>query len=244
MDDTISRAAALNCVYGTSPNKIKGRISELPSATDTNVGGNLIDRQAAISEIMEDIKDRSLHDDPATPEDYAEGYDEGIRNAAAIVLRVPSVQPDVPDTNVGYMISRQGVLRLLNAVPSEEFATKAMLIRGVNALPSAQPVNIAKLQPNCNQVASDCISRVAAIKAADSIIERDTSGNNDVVKAMTAWKEYIKALPSAQPVEDARAMCGECDAWNKYKNYPQPEQFNPCTICQEFDCTGCKFRRI
>ena len=30
--DTISRAAALNCVYGTSPNKIKGRISELPSA--------------------------------------------------------------------------------------------------------------------------------------------------------------------------------------------------------------------
>ena len=31
-DDTISRAAALNCVYGTSPNKIKGRIAELPSA--------------------------------------------------------------------------------------------------------------------------------------------------------------------------------------------------------------------
>ena len=36
-------------------------------------------------------------------------------------------------------ISRQGVLRLLNAVPSEEFATKAMLISGVKALPSAQP---------------------------------------------------------------------------------------------------------
>lgn len=36
-------------------------------------------------------------------------------------------------------ISRQGVLRLLNAVPSEEFATKAMLISGVNALPPAQP---------------------------------------------------------------------------------------------------------
>lgn len=36
-------------------------------------------------------------------------------------------------------ISRQGVLRLLNVVPSEEFATKAMLINGVNALPSAQP---------------------------------------------------------------------------------------------------------
>lgn len=53
---------------------------------------DMISRQAAISEIMEDLKDRSLHDDPATPEDYAEGYDEGIRNAAAIVLQVPSAQ--------------------------------------------------------------------------------------------------------------------------------------------------------
>ena len=32
VNDTISRAAALNCVYGTSPNKIKGRIVELSSA--------------------------------------------------------------------------------------------------------------------------------------------------------------------------------------------------------------------
>lgn len=45
---------------------------------------------------------------------------------------------------------------------------------------------------------SDPIDRQAAIKAADSIIERDTSGNNDVVKAMTAWKEYIKGMPPAQ----------------------------------------------
>ena len=29
------------------------------------------------------------------------------------------------------------------------------------------------------------------------------------------------------------------------KNFPpaQQEQINPCTICQEFDCYGCKFRR-
>ena len=54
----------------------------------------------------------------------------------------------------------------------------------------------------------DTISRVAAIKAADSIIERDTSGNNDVVRAMTAWKEYIKALPTvdAVPVDDVFAL--------------------------------------
>lgn len=23
----------------------------------------------------------------------------------------------------------------------------------------------------------------------------------------------------------------------------QPEQFDPCAVCQEVDCTGCKFRR-
>lgn len=45
----------------------------------------------------------------------------------------------------------------------------------------------------------DVISRQAAIDGADAIIARDTSGNNDVVKAMTAWKEYINSLPSAQP---------------------------------------------
>lgn len=45
----------------------------------------------------------------------------------------------------------------------------------------------------------DLISRQAAIDAADVIIARDESGNNDVVKALRAWKAYIKALPSAQP---------------------------------------------
>ena len=45
----------------------------------------------------------------------------------------------------------------------------------------------------------EAISRQAAINAADNIIERDTSGNNDVVKAMTAWKMYVEALPSVQP---------------------------------------------
>lgn len=49
-----------------------------------------------------------------------------------------------------------------------------------------------------DDIVNDTISRQEAIKAADSIIERDKSGNNDVVKAMTAWKEYIKELPPAQ----------------------------------------------
>ena len=54
---------------------------------------------------------------------------------------------------------------------------------------------------------NDLISRQAAVDGADAIIAIDTSGNNDVVKAMTAWKEYIIGLPSAQP---EIIMCKEC----------------------------------
>lgn len=46
---------------------------------------------------------------------------------------------------------------------------------------------------------NDCISRQAAIDAAREIIERDTSGNNDVVNAMIAWSVYIKGLPPVTP---------------------------------------------
>ena len=49
----------------------------------------------------------------------------------------------------------------------------------------------------------DLIDRQAAIDAADKIIERDTSGSNAVVNAMIAWSEYIKTLPSAQPIQTA-----------------------------------------
>lgn len=45
----------------------------------------------------------------------------------------------------------------------------------------------------------DCISRQEAIETANKVIERDTSGNNDVVNAMIAWSVYIKSLPSVTP---------------------------------------------
>jgi hypothetical protein len=56
----------------------------------------------------------------------------------------------------------------------------------------------------------DLIDRQQAIDGADAIIARDTSGNNDVVKAMTAWKSYVEALPSAQPLV---IHCTDCEDW-------------------------------
>ena len=63
---------------------------------------------------------------------------------------------------------------------------------------------------------NDLISRQAAIDVADAVWS--VTGDKNVAKV---W-DQIKDLPSAQPGEDIRAMCGECDAWNQYKNYPQP----------------------
>lgn len=62
----------------------------------------------------------------------------------------------------------------------------------------------------------DLISRQAAIKAADAIISRDTSGNNDVVKAMTAWKHYINGLPSAHP--DLDETCEDCKEYDSERH--------------------------
>ena len=58
-------------------------------------------------------------------------------------------------------ISRQAAIECV-------YGSSPNKIKGrIAELPPAQPVNIAKLQPNCNQVASDCISRQAEIEAED-----------------------------------------------------------------------------
>ena len=105
-----------------------------------------------------------------------------------------------------------------------------------------------------NVATTDTISRAAVVDAIEGVDWYHQNENGEMVHGANsaehqAWYKAediyaaIEGVPPAQPVEDIRAMCGECDAWNQYKNYPQPEQFNPCTVCQEFDCTGCKFRR-
>ena len=71
---------------------------------------------------------------------------------------------------------------------------------------------------------SDLISRQDAIDAvADYIHNMDkvySTGRLTAEDCRDAAHSVIDELPPAQP-----------------------EQFNPCTVCQEFDCTECKFRR-
>lgn len=64
---------------------------------------------------------------------------------------------------------------------------------------------------------SDLIDRQSAIKAINEIIAVTPTQIDTVSDCIDA----VNSLPSAQP-ED---KCGECDAWNQYKNYTrQPEQ--------------------
>lgn len=68
----------------------------------------------------------------------------------------------------------------------------------------------------------DTISRRMAINALESIGSIDTEADKEYARSV------FEALPSTQSgsaEKDIRAMCGECDAWNIYKNYlsAQPE---------------------
>ena len=111
-DDVISRQAALNCVYGTSPNKIKGRIAELPSAQPVNiaklqpncnqVASDCISRQAMINEI--NLHVGILYDSPTL-----------VESLKLLVWSLPPAQPGwipvterIPDKEGSYLCTVQG----------------------------------------------------------------------------------------------------------------------------------------
>ena len=78
----------------------------------------------------------------------------------------------------------------------------------------------------------DAISRQAAIDGADVIIARDTSGNNDVVKAMTAWKSYVEGLPSVNPQEPKTGYWVELPTHESQSGLPWYE----CSECNSERC--------
>lgn len=72
------------------------------------------------------------------------------------------------------------------------------------------------------------ISRQAAIEAVNNAFDRETLLTG-FVRSIAV--RAIRDMPSAQPEgaeKDIRAMCGECDAWNIYKNYPQNYSNSRC----------------
>ena len=88
------------------------------------------------------------------------------------------------------------------------------------------------------ELMDDLISRQAAIEAADAIIARDKSGNNNVVNAMIAWREYIKHLQPAQPKRGKWILDGHhvrCDQCGMYMCNTDRE----CDPIPRFFCPNC-----
>ena len=103
----------------------------------------------------------------------------------------------------------------------------------IKQLPSAQP----GLQPTCNQLATDCISRQAAVDAA-------CDGADEWYGSRDKWRdkfitEYIEALPSAQPERKK----GKWIKTDKHDIYYQPGyKCSACgvlTTCHGGYCPNC-----
>ena len=91
------------------------------------------------------------------------------------------------------LISRQAVLKLLSAMPSEEAITKAMLIQNVKYMSSAQPEK--RTEERTETHACDCISRQAVIDAyGDWYVEEGTEEG-----FIGTVKQLLEGFPSAQP---------------------------------------------
>ena len=92
--------------------------------------------------------------------------------------------------------------------------------------------------PDTNVATTDTVSRAAVVDAIDGVDWYHQNDSGEMVHGANSAEDQpwykaediykaIEGVPSAQPMEDARAMCGECDAWNQYKN-PQ-SRWIPCT---------------
>ena len=159
-----------------------------PSATDTNVGGNLIDRQAALDALGEE------------PPVWYDGEDEIAernqwRRDVAAIKALPPAQPDVSDTNVGKMCEYYDLCRngrdekklreeLLSAQPECEDAVSRMAV--INAW-----------RDTCNSVMSKCACHYDD-DIKDTVYDH-TSEVNAVLRCNKEFKNALKALPLITP---------------------------------------------
>ena len=170
-------------------------------------------------EIVEFEGFKKIH--AVTHEDYA--HIEKTRQLAEWLKELKERRKkDVPDTNVGDMVSRQKAIDALKGLPTwwadaggfyggAQPPMTALLdpedaVSAIANLPSAQP----NLQPTCNNLATDAISRRAAIDAVCmewcNVKHQDCKHSFDDEKDDYYWCDGCETvlrtlpdLPSAQP---------------------------------------------
>lgn len=115
-------------------------------------------------------------------------------------------------THVCDLISRQEAINALGERPMVYVGSDYELgarnqydadILALETAPPAQPVNIAKLQPNCNQVASDCIGRQAAI---DALAEWHDAAITNRLNNLPSAQQWIPCKTSLPEKENTRVI--------------------------------------
>ena len=127
------------------------------------------------------------------------------RNTALDMAIEALVAQDVTDMNDGDMIYRQEAIDALSHMMDTDGFRNGWAVSRANvdcmlrSLPSAQ----SNLQPTCNQLATDCISRQASIDAID-VLKRNypSSCFEDLCKAVDI---AIKALSAQAEIDTWRA---------------------------------------
>ena len=77
---------------------------------------------------------------------YNEAWQDALDRVEGTIFNLPSAQPDVPDTNVGDMISRADAIDDLHGKDPSQIWDTADIEVWVNALPSAQTeIDVQKL---------------------------------------------------------------------------------------------------
>lgn len=96
-----------------------------------------------------------------------------------------------------------------------------MAERLIEEAPSAQPKLAINLPPNCHQIATDCISRQAAID--ELIAMREHIDARMSVIGCTAYDMAIEALREPEIIRckdckhwDGKKNGGFCEVWDKY----------------------------
>ena len=110
------------------------------------------------------------------------------------------------ETHACDSVNRQAAIDAVGSMLRRKFGIGGDLAEITLAgLPSAQP----NLQPTCNQLATDTISRQAAIEAMDGF-----NACGYVEEPFERLEKALKEIPAAQP-EIIR--CKDCKYWREYK---------------------------
>ncbi len=152
------------------------------------------------------------------------------------------------DTNVpDDTISRRSAIGLVEGIETmrmkgEIDLTYPKLIKGLMALPPAH-VNATNLQPNCNQIATDCISRRDAVSRFSDLLMLELEG-----KRLPTWEEVYNAMQDVPPSQPERKtgkwqetddgwdgvyyVCSECGcSWTLIDGTPSDNGMNFCPHC-------------